>query len=170
MKGVTQGFTLIELIISLAVLSIICMISIAPMTKMLEHNKVSADVMTFISTINTARNKAISSKHYIKICGEDSMKECTKNWRTLTVRQKDNKELLHQEQLNANFQSVKWSAFQNKAGLTIAPNGYTAHQNGTLYLCHNQYPSLHRAIVVSKSGRTTVLTQSDSIDEKCSTK
>ena len=56
-----KGFTLIESMITIAILAIITMLSISPLSKLVESNKVSSDVLTLTNIINSARNKAISS-------------------------------------------------------------------------------------------------------------
>ena len=161
-----KGFTLAELITNLAILSIISLISIGPIAKLIEKNKVSSDVTKIVNIITTTRSKAISKNNAFTICGEPKHKKCSRNWKNLKVIN-SSKEPVYQESLTSNLSSANWYAFQNKPGLTIAPTGYTAHQNGTLYLCHKAYEDLHRAIIVSKSGRVSVEQKSDEITKKC---
>lgn len=165
-----NGFTLIESVITLAILAVITMFSISPLSRFVESNKVSSDVLTVTNIINSARSKAISSKERIVICGQHSSKTCSNDWAFLQVLNKETDKILYKAHLSANYQFIQWSAFQNKPGLTIAPTGYTAHQNGTLYLCHKAYPKLSRAVIVSKSGRTTTQHNTDKISRKCSNK
>lgn len=165
-----KGFTLIESVIAIAVLAIIAMFAITPLNKFIASNKVSSDVLTVTNIINTARSKAISSKKHITICGQHSDKKCSSNWAFLKVFYMTTEKVIYKDNLSANYQSIQWSAFQNKPGLTIAPTGYTAQQNGTLYLCHKVYPQLSRSIVVSKSGRTTIKISTDKIEQTCSNK
>lgn len=162
-----KGFTLIELLVTLVIVSLTCALSIPALSQMVEKNKVESDVFTITNIIQTARSKAISQKIFITICGKSSEQLCSNNWKEIIVLSNESKQHLHGVTLKANFLLAKWSAFQNKSGLTISPTGYTHHQNGTLYLCHN-IPSFNRALVVSKSGRVTVKHQSAKLQQKCS--
>jgi len=163
---VVKGFTLIELLATLFIASLTCALSIPALAQMIEKNRVESDVLTITSIVQTARSKAISQKIFITICGKSSELICSKDWREITVLDKESKQPLHEAKLQAKYTSVKWSAFQNKSGLTISPTGFTHHQNGTLYLCHYN-ASLNRAIVVSKSGRLTVMKQSPKLQQRC---
>ena len=167
-----KGFTLSELMIGLAITSIVTLFSAKPLTKFLEKNKVEADVLKVVNIINTSRAKAISKKQQYTICGDtdgnNGAAQCSRSWRALKVVDAQHN-LKYTAELSANLASANWYAFQSKPGLTISPTGYTAHQNGTLYLCHRQYQDLHRAIIVSKSGRTTVGGEPADIALKCQT-
>lgn len=163
-----KGFTLIELVVTVAILSIVSLVSVGPLSKFIESNKVGADTQKVISIITTARSKAISSKIQITICGVSNAKKCSRDWLDIQVFNRSDKQNLHQDKLQSNLSSAKWYAFQNKPGLTISSSGFTAHQNGTLYLCHKNHTDLHRAIVVSKSGRVTVDKESPKLQKRCS--
>ncbi|PXF62456.1 GspH/FimT family pseudopilin [Kangiella spongicola] len=165
--NLVKGFTITELMLTLAIISIIGLFAAPSMSEFLERNKVEADTGQIINIINTARSHAISKKSPIIICGDDQSEKCSRNWYQLKVINTSSKEVIYNMALNSRYSAVTWSAFQNKPGLTIAPTGYTAQQNGTLYLCHKQYDSLHRAIVVSKSGRSTVKRQDGETNRRC---
>ncbi|WP_223669101.1 pilus assembly FimT family protein [Kangiella shandongensis] len=162
-----KGISLIELIITLAILSIISALSIPPMKRFIAQQSVIADVRLIINTINTARNKSITLREPLKICGYTTTDTCSSNWRKLKVTAINQKTVLHTLTLQSDYKHVHWSAFQHKPGLTINTKGFTHHQNGTLYLCHNLYPSLHRAVVVSKSGKTSVKQDSSKLQSRC---
>lgn len=163
-----KGISLIELIITLAILSIVSALSIPPMKKFMAKQSVSADVRLMINTINTARNKSISLKESLKICGYSTDSSCSSNWRKVKVTAAGQATILHSLTLKSDYKKVRWSAFQHKPALTINSKGFTHHQNGTLYLCHRRYPQLHRAIVVSKSGKTSIDRKSSKLQTKCS--
>ncbi|WP_345293347.1 GspH/FimT family pseudopilin [Kangiella marina] len=163
-----KGFTLPELLVSLAILSIVTAVATPSLSDMIEKNKVSTDVLTVKTLISTTRSKAITDKTYLVICGQIEDSSCNRNWSTLSVLAKDSKALIYRSKLSGNYASVTWSAFQNKKALTFAPTGFTHHQNGTLYLCHESNDKLHRAVVVSKSGRTTIKSDTRKLLDRCS--
>ena len=161
-----KGFTLIELMLAIAILSITSMFSIGGFSELLAKQKVITDTNQIVSLITYSRNLAITQKTNIRICGLANNLACSRNWATIQVQAENNNQknllelsktdLTTNYQLKGNYSSIDWSSFQRKNYLSFNPRGYTNHQNGTLYLCHNTYPALHRAIVVSKSGRTLI--------------
>lgn len=175
-----NGFTLFELITTLSLLAILSTFAIPAFSKFIEKQRVTSDIHSVKSIIETARSKAISSNQSIYICGSENsltssteffVEKCSRKWHHIAVFNSRNQQhfnILYSNQLQANYQSIIWTSFQNKSTLEISATGYTAHMNGTLVLCHNMYPSLHRAISVSKSGRTTVLKDSEHIGKRCS--
>ncbi|GAA4348064.1 GspH/FimT family pseudopilin [Kangiella taiwanensis] len=165
-----KGFTLPEVLVSVAIVSIIGLIATPPISYMLEKSSVESDVFTIKNVIETTRTKAISSNRFFIICGFSPEDDCSRDWSELRVLERSTRNTHYQTELKAEYESVTWAAFQNKAGLTIAPTGYTHHQNGSLYLCHRRDGRLHRALVVSKSGRVTTIQHSSKLDERCSVK
>lgn len=162
-----KGFTMIELTITIAILSITAAVGIPSMSQFNQKQHLTADIITVKGMINFARNEAIKNNKNIKLCGLASEKECQKDWSTLVIFSGENSETLKTAELNGNYNSVKWSAFQRKSELSFNSTGYTNHLNGSLYLCHKTYPELNRAIRVSKSGRTQVTSDQAILSQKC---
>ncbi|AUD78666.1 pilus assembly protein FimT [Kangiella profundi] len=173
-----KGLTLIELVVTLGLVTILSAIAIPSMQKFIASQQVSADLLKLKSTIETARNQAISQKVTIHICGirkkvtlnpNDTL-DCISDWsKLMVVKTKGEKveEILHYQLLEEDYKRVKWSAFQRKAYLELTPYGFTNHQNGTLYLCHNHYSHLHRAVTISKTGRVSINKDNRNIKTKC---
>lgn len=165
-----KGFTLPELLVSIGILAIVGTISAPSVGYLIEKNKVESDVFTVKNIIETTRAKAITTNSYYILCGADAADKCSRNWRHLKVVERRSKELQYKTEFHGEYESVTWAAFQSKPSLTIAPSGYTDHQNGTLYLCHKHDARHHRALIVSKSGRVTTTKNSEKLNGKCSVK
>lgn len=172
-----KGLTLIELVVTLGLATTLSLIALPHMQKFIAKQKVSADMLKLKSTIETARNQAISKKQRILICGTRAEKlssndtlDCISDWsRVMVIKAQGttSQEVLHFHRLDEDYQLVKWSAFQRKPYLELTPYGFTNHQNGTLYLCHRTYTNLHRAVAVSKTGRVTISHDSANLNTKC---
>lgn len=173
-----KGLTLIELIVTLSIATLVSFMAAPSMMMFIEKQKVSSDLLKVKSIIETARNHAISNNSPIRICGlerkptkpEQSDIECQRDWTKLSVfiHERSNlSELIHTHHLDGNYKQIQWSSFQRKAYLQLQPNGFTNHQNGTLYLCHNLHQSLNRALSISKSGRVTIHENTETIAQKC---
>lgn len=178
MKEKVKGLTLIELIVSLGLAAVLSVIAVPHMKRFIAKQQVSADLLKIKSTIETARNQAISNKQTIRICGtehapkstHEATLDCKSDWTQLTViktKGLTQPKVLHQQTLDEHYRTVQWSAFQRKTYLELTPYGFTNHQNGTLYLCHKKYTSLHRAVMISKTGRVTISKDNPNIKTKC---
>ncbi len=175
-----NGLTLIELIVTLGLATTLSLIALPHMKEFIAKQKVSADLLKLKSTIETARNQAISNKESILICGTRAEKlssndtlDCISDWsRVMVIKAQGttSPEVLHFHRLDEHYQLVKWSAFQRKPYLELTPYGFTNHQNGTLYLCHKTYPNLHRTVSISKTGRVTISHDSANLNTKCDSK
>lgn len=162
-----KGFTLIELMATIAIFSITASFSIPFFSHFSQKQKVSSDIITTISMINMTRSEAIKNKQTVSLCGLSNDTRCQKNWQQLAIFVNNKSNPIRKVKLSNSYSSIKWSAFQRKPELSFSPNGYTSHLNGSLYLCHKTYPDLHRALKVSKSGRITVSKNKTVLTEKC---
>ena len=178
MRNKVNGLTLIELIVTVSLISIATALSLPPLQHFIAKQQLSSDLLAIKGVIETARNSAIVNNSTLRICGsiakyeadEEKTVQCNRNWKRVTVLkdfETEFEEVVNQITLSDNFSKVQWSAFQYKTYLDITANGFTDHQNGTLYLCHKHYDDLHRAIVVSKTARVHIEHQSKALYEKC---
>lgn len=79
----TTGFTLIELIVTLAVFSIVVAIAIPNMSSFLDSNRRAANINTFITAMNLARSEAIKRNTDVSLCVRNTAGtgcDTTKNW------------------------------------------------------------------------------------------
>lgn len=177
MKHHVKGITLIELIVALMILAIMTTLAAPAFSKFMAKQKLSSDLFKLKTLIESSRSKAISTKETIAVCGTSGVNEledydldsCTRDWQhvhILAVRGNDTR-LHFEDKLTDSYSKIEWSAFQRKKYLAFSSTGYTQHQNGTLYLCHKHHEELHRAVVVSKSGRVTIQKEKASIGKKC---
>lgn len=167
-----KGFSLIELLTTLAIASITAFMGVPVASKFIEQQKVTSDVHTVIRMINLTRIEAIKRKQSLSLCGLSSSQQCQTNWSKLGLlatknSNKSNSKPLHWADLKANYRTTFWSSFQRKPSLSFAANGFSEHLNGSLYLCHAKYPELNRAIKVSKSGKAHVVKAEQIAANRC---
>lgn len=178
MRHKVKGITLIEMIFTMGLIAIMSMMAIPYMQNLIAKQKLSADLLKIKGIIETARNKAITHRYKVKICGLETAIEavaeqeprCSSDWSNLNVimsKSGKDPQILHSLHLNQHYDLIEWSAFQRKPYLELTPNGFTNHQNGTLYICHPNFSNLHRAVVVSKTGRVSIKKNNPAITKKC---
>ena len=67
---ITRGFTLIEMLVVLALIAIVVTLS-TPVSNIYRQNRVSTQVQEFISSLNVARNEAVSRGSPVSVCIPD---------------------------------------------------------------------------------------------------
>jgi type IV fimbrial biogenesis protein FimT len=75
-----QGFTLIELMVTLAVLAIVLGIAVPSFQKQIINNKSLTMGDEFAQALNFARSEAVKTKKRVSICASSDGATCTGNW------------------------------------------------------------------------------------------
>lgn len=84
-----SGFTLIELIVAVAVLGIVLSIGVPSMRDFLVSSRLSSDINSFIGLVNYARSEAITRNQTVVICPRTAGATTCANtvaWNTLDVQ------------------------------------------------------------------------------------
>lgn len=75
-----KGFTLIELMITVAVLAIVVAIAVPSFTEQIRNNRSVSIANDFLDTISFARAQAASRPARISICASNNGTTCNNNW------------------------------------------------------------------------------------------
>lgn len=131
----STGFTLIELMVTIAVLAIIAGIGIPSMSGFIEQNKVNSIKEQLASAINLARSEAIQKNEYVVICGiKKNEKQCktggNKKWHFgwLVFVDKNNNSLLDTDETIINQKKIEDQ--NTKIQLATAMKAISYHTNG----------------------------------------
>lgn len=74
------GFTLTELVIVLAIVSIIAMLVLPSLSDFIQHQQRHAASADLVRLLNTARSTAIAERTSVTLCPLDATGSCTGNW------------------------------------------------------------------------------------------
>ena len=75
-----QGFTLIELMVTLAVVAVVAVVGIPGIKALLENNKVTTRTNRLVSSMHAARSEAIKRNQQVTICASSDGQNCQGDW------------------------------------------------------------------------------------------
>ncbi len=139
-----RGFTLIELVITLFIMSILAFQVIPSFYNMIEHYRSFAIINQFKTHVSAARHYALANNTSITLCKSSNQLDCGGSWQEGFIIFEDpnkNGQVDADETIfrvvNDPFEegTLKWRSFGNKAYLQFHPTGRTYYQNGTFTYC-----------------------------------
>jgi type IV fimbrial biogenesis protein FimT len=77
----SRGFTVIELMITVAVVAIVAAIAVPSFTEQIRNNRSVSIANEFIDTVSFARAQAVSRPARISICASSDQETCTGDWK-----------------------------------------------------------------------------------------
>lgn len=75
-----RGFTILELIITVAVLVILATVALPNLRATLQNNRMTAQANQFLTAFQYARSEAIKRREPVSICPSSDGENCTGNW------------------------------------------------------------------------------------------
>jgi len=157
-----SAFTLIELLITLAIMFILTGMALPSFQEVLDNSKLTSQVDGLVKTLKLARTTAITSNRKVTICPTDDSKKCLSDWSVGYMsfidengdRKLNGKETIMSFFKNENEKStLSWKAFGFRKSLQWLATGITNHQNGSFQFCYNNDASMSRALIITKAGR-----------------
>jgi len=181
----SSGFTLIELMVGVAVLGIVTMVAVPNLGKFVTKMRVDNEISELHRLILTARNNAINSGHRVVLCPLNAANVCTNNWGdTLSVFIDVNQNnifeavnpldpnpwvpgnpngdtLLKTKAATSNRDNLTFSGGNN---LAYSATGLLAVNNGNFSFCPINDLDRRRGILITASGRPNTSSDIDNND------
>lgn len=162
-----SGFTLIEAMLSLGIISILMGSVIPSMSSLIERNQATTNINWIIGAVSFTRHAAVVHRVTMTLCAPKSTDQCGGNWHEGLVVFSDrnkNARIDEADRIIARIQplsrsgSIKWRAFRNRQYLQMTPMGYTNYQNGNFIYCpENGNRKFARQIVINLQGRARLV-------------
>ena len=162
MKQSTCGYTLVETLVSVALISILASVTLPKLSRIAAQNRLDSSMRIILKGIHLARNIAVSKATYITTCPLISG-SCSKNWgndiyifhdsnANLSL---DNNEYIIKVIEKVNFRD---SLVYSREAITYRPDGsINFMQSGSFIYCNSSYPKLRgNRITVSQVGRVRI--------------
>jgi prepilin-type N-terminal cleavage/methylation domain-containing protein len=167
-----KGLTFIELIIGLAIISILTTIGIPSFIDWLYKTRVDNEISHLNRLLLLARNYAINTGKTVTVCPLDQQKNCNGNWQQaitafLDVNQNKKFEPNHGDvmlqQKSAIHSKDKLLYARLRMGVTYQANGRLKGwgSNGTFRYCPFEHHHFAKGIRVAVSGRTYITADID---------
>lgn len=154
-----QGFTLVELLMTLTVLAVVLAIAIPSFTSAIDSVRQRTQVNQLVTDLHFARSRAITSRRPVSFCAGQENCNGTRSW---------SGQILMFEDLNANGKvdvedtplrismidaghEWTWRNFRQQRHMTFKPDGTTHSLNGTFILCRQRVAL--KTIVINVTGR-----------------
>lgn len=158
----SQGFTLTEISITLAVMGIVLGLATPSFTGLILDTRLSTHLNTLVSDFNLARSEAIKRNSQVVICKSHDGTSCVRSggWEqgwllfadTNCNRYREASEPLIHVAEQAIQTTIHYSAFGSRHYVVYYPRGFT-RTNGTFTFCDNRGSEKAKAMVVYKTGR-----------------
>ena len=159
-----SGFTLIELIISISVISILTAIAYPNFNAFLSQMRVDNEISVLHRLLFTARNAAINTALPVTVCPLNELNQCSTQWQNeisvfIDLNNNNTYEPLSDEVLLRTKSAIKHDDKLQyglwRSRIIYAPTGRTSGwgSNGTFKYCPKGYPEKSRAIRIATSGR-----------------
>jgi type IV fimbrial biogenesis protein FimT len=172
-----NGFTLLELLITLSVIIVVSTITFPSFANIIADNKQVTHYNQLVGSISLARSEAIKRGTRTAICQSSNGSSCTKqskHWHlgwlvfndTDSDNQVDNDETIISIQQAFN-QGVSIS-YGSRTRIAYYPDGLAVgSSNGTFLICDDRGDEAKSGLIVSVSGRPRKADSSDLSDKLC---
>ena len=158
MPNTKQGFTLIELMITLAILAIVITMAVPAMGKLIATNRQQALLAQVYDAIQRARSTAVLHRQTIVLCGTTDATTCSSDWAAgWLTRTEATGEILNITLLPA-ADELRWNGFGDKR-IRFHGNGTSPLSTGRFYQCHDQ--RIAWQLILSRQGRLRLGTAAD---------
>lgn len=165
-----HGMTLVELMITMVILSILITVAVPSFGNMIKRSEVTGEINKILSLLALARSESIKKSRVVTLCMSSDHAECGGDWEDGWLLFVDNnkdgsrdagEEVLRYGQVEQDFK-LSYRAFGSSDHLRFTPMGFTLSHNGSFKLCPaDNDPRYARVLIISKTARTRLSRDSD---------
>ena len=171
-----KGFTLVELLIMLVIISIIISIATPSFANMVADNKLVTQYNRLVTAVSLTRSEAIKRGQRVTICQSADMQSCTKDsanwhdgWVVFVDSNEDNKIDSNEPTLRVQQAITDMNiSFGARTRIAYHPNGFSVGgSNGTFLFCDHRGEADKKGLITSISGRARLAKGTDLSSKPC---
>lgn len=167
-----QGFSLIELMVTIAIAGVLASIGMPSLQTTLQDNKMTALHNELLAALSFTRNTAVTQGSSATLCKANvSANACAENnaswkngWIIFPDRNNDGVIDAGEEILtikNDLPKNITVSYSRNSSRITYGAQGYTVGFNGNFMFCDKRGDSAKKGMVISNNGRVRLAVEND---------
>ncbi len=168
------GFTLVEMLVAVAIAAVLASIGIPSLQSTIEDNQMTSRYNEFLSSLNFTRNSAISQGNSVALCKRNATgNNCAANdagWQNgwLVFSDKNNNGsvdageeiLLDKSDIDTQV-NLQYSRAINR--ISYSAEGYAKGYAGTITFCDQRGDSFRKGMVISQNGRVRMAEPGDNL-------
>lgn len=169
LKKTSQGFTVVELMITLLITGILFLVALPSFSNMLAKNEQTAQIYTLFHHHQLARTEAIKSNRNVLLCKSSDGLKCTSNskWSDGWIifsdtdndkKISDNETVIYVQDTLPQKLSLKYKGFGSHHYVRYFPNGRSS-TNGTFTFCNQIDKSNVQSLIIARTGRARLDTK-----------
>jgi len=173
LRTTQQGFTLAEMMATLAIAAITASMAVPTMQSIVANSQRESDTNELIATFHAARSAAITNNAQVTICPSNDAAQCGETpWQEGWIYFVDNDQDRQVDETDEVLGAVKGMTDVTIVSpdferfLAFRPNGQlmvntTAENSGAMLLCDHRGAPFFRSLVLHVGGKPQVLTDPD---------
>ena len=167
-----NGFTLIELMLAVAILAVVLTLGVPSLTEIIKNNRTASQINGLISTLNFARSEAVKLGNVaVTICVSTDQATCNRipTWESGWIVFRDTnadgdldagETLLRVQPALSGGNTLRTSGFVDTDRIQFANRG-TTNQTGTFTLCDDRRETKAYGVIINVSGQARTATDDD---------
>lgn len=157
-----RAFTVVELLIALALVAIIGSIAIPALQDFLERNQQQVLYQQISRALQHARSYAVTHRVSVELCASNDGLSCNSSWSHGWLLRELNKEsVIAVTLLNSDSQRLQWKGFNQI--IQFHSTGISPVGNGRFYSCYKNKVSWQ--LVINRQGRLRTASSRENITE-----
>ncbi|MFG0807718.1 GspH/FimT family protein [Pseudomonas fluvialis] len=145
-----RGFTLVELLTTLLLLSILAHLAVPALARMQQQNRNQAALEAANNLLQYARSQAVLRRQTLNLCPSHDGVQCTTDWNApWLLSDIRSGERLSYSALHSASGLLRWSGFSNS--IRFHRNGTSPLSNGRFFTCLEN--TIDQQLVINRQGR-----------------
>ena len=155
-----DGLTLPELVVTLAVMSILTVGGIGSLQHFIQENRMAAEVNQFVTALHLARSEAVKHESRVVLCPSSDGHNCgySREWVNgwILFASDDREHEVNERLLQTGSplsSGIRMSSSNHRKRIVYQPDGTSPGTNSSFTFCDNRKRAKPRIICLSNTGR-----------------